>query len=111
MADMRDQIKDLFHGAGSQPRRDKLVGAEQAAIAYCYDTLAEYAATEAVGAGKMQPVDDALMRDAVRAINQECADQKKPYLFKGNIRSMKDLFGFAADIAMPGLLQKGCAAS
>lgn len=110
MRNMQDELTNLLNGVTDKSRRDKVVSAETTAIAYYYDVLAEYAATTGLGLGDMKPVDMAPMQDAVRAINQECANQKKPYLFSGNIRSMKDLFPFAAEIAMPGIMQKAGAA-
>lgn len=106
MQNVESELMILFCGAKDKSRRDKLVSAETAAIAYYYDVLAEHMATTGLGLGDMKPIDMGPMQDAVRAINQECANQKRPYLFSGNIRSMKDLFPFAAEIAVPGIMQK-----
>lgn len=106
MKNMRDELTGLFNGAKDRAARDKIVIAEQRAIQYYYDVLGEYAATEAIGNGPMKPISMESAQIAVRAINQECANQKKPYLFNGQIHAMRDLFMFAAEIAIPGVTQK-----
>lgn len=96
-------IERLVSGSKDPKAAAKVIAAEQIVIGYYFDMLAAMSAARITGKKPEALPSQEPMRRAVIAINQACANQKVPYLFKGKPGNMKDMFAFAAGITSPAM--------
>ncbi len=99
MTPVKDTIGTLIDAEKTKAGRAKLVLAEQAAIAYYYDMVKTITKKQLCGRDAADWPDIQDMKSAVKVFNQSCANQKRAFLFQGNINDPYDLFQFAGQVA------------
>lgn len=98
---LKERFDTVMNGAKNDKEHAVLAAAEQAIISYYYDMLCAMMVRNIKATVKLELPDQAPMRKAVTELNRACANQKKPFLFGGQITSPMDLFTFASSIALP----------
>lgn len=96
--DIKTAFYELVKSAPDAETVERLAMAQQAAIAYYYDVLSARCKQMFSKAEHMEYVPVENIQEAVRTINQACANQKKPYLFDGEIDDFVALFRFTREI-------------
>lgn len=99
---VRQKFLELVRDASGPKEQATLATAQQEVIAYYYDMMKAMVIRMATKAEKLEAPDPEPVRKAITEINRSCTNQKKPFLFKGNITQRTDLFKFASSMSLAG---------